>query len=75
MFVQLGKLRVVIAVSYTHLDVYKRQEQGEEAKLRLLQETLASQEEGLVRFKAQWEAIQFWLRFSFYKPPAYISSR
>ena len=36
----------------------QQEEQGEEAKLRLLQETLASQEEGLVRFKAQWEAIQ-----------------
>ena len=36
----------------------QQEEQGEEAKLRLLQETLASQEEGLVRFNAQWEAIQ-----------------
>ena len=35
------------SVSYTHL-----------ARLKMLQGALASQEEGLVHFKAQWEAIQ-----------------
>lgn len=36
----------------------QQEEQDEQRKLKLLQEALTSQEEGLVRFKAQWEAIQ-----------------
>lgn len=36
----------------------QKEEQGEQARLKTALDTLASQEEGLVRFKAQWEAIQ-----------------
>lgn len=36
----------------------QREEQEEQARLKMLQGALASQEEGLVHFKAQWEAIQ-----------------
>ncbi len=36
----------------------QKEEQGEQARLKTALEILASQEEGLVRFKAQWEAIQ-----------------
>ena len=36
----------------------KQQEEEEQARLKMLQGALASQEEGLVHFKAQWEAIQ-----------------
>lgn len=41
-------------------DLWKKQqeEQEEQARLKMLQGALASQEEGLVHFKAQWEAIQ-----------------
>lgn len=35
-----------------------KEEQGEQVRLKTALDTLASQEEGLVRFKAQWEAIQ-----------------
>ena len=36
----------------------QKEEQGEQARLKTALDILASQEEGLVRFKAQWEAIQ-----------------
>lgn len=36
----------------------QQEEQAEQARLKVLQGALASQEEGLVHFKAQWEAIQ-----------------
>ena len=36
----------------------QKEEQGEQVRLKTALDTLASQEEGLVRFKAQWEAIQ-----------------
>ena len=36
----------------------EQEEQEEQARLKMLQGALASQEEGLVHFKAQWEAIQ-----------------
>lgn len=36
----------------------QKEEQGEQARLKTALDTLVSQEEGLVRFKAQWEAIQ-----------------
>lgn len=36
----------------------QEEEQGENARLKMSLERLASQEEGLVRFKTQWEAIQ-----------------
>lgn len=36
----------------------RREEQEEQAREKVLQSALASQEEGLARFKAQWEAIQ-----------------
>lgn len=36
----------------------QKEEQGEQARLKIALDILASQEEGLVRFKAQWEAIQ-----------------
>lgn len=36
----------------------QREEQEEQAREKVLQGALASQEEGLVHFKAQWEAIQ-----------------
>ena len=36
----------------------QKEEQGEQARLKTALAILASQEEGLVRFKAQWEAIQ-----------------
>ena len=36
----------------------QQEEQEEQARLKMLQGALASQEEGLVHFKAQWEAIQ-----------------
>ena len=36
----------------------QKEEQAEQARLKSALDTLASQEEGLVRFKAQWEAIQ-----------------
>ena len=36
----------------------QKEEQEEQARLKMLQGALASQEEGLVHFKAQWEAIQ-----------------
>ncbi|MDB0694732.1 SbcC/MukB-like Walker B domain-containing protein, partial [Bacteroides xylanisolvens] len=42
-------------------DLWKKkqqEEQEEQARLKMLQGALASQEEGLVHFKAQWEAIQ-----------------
>ncbi|BFK00117.1 AAA family ATPase [Bacteroides xylanisolvens] len=42
-------------------DLWKKkqqEEQEEQARLKVLQGALASQEEGLVHFKAQWEAIQ-----------------
>ena len=42
-------------------DLWKKkqqEEQEEQAKLKVLQGALASQEEGLVHFKTQWEAIQ-----------------
>lgn len=42
-------------------DLWKKKQQEEleeQAKLKALQDALASQEEGLVHFKAQWEAIQ-----------------
>lgn len=36
----------------------QKEEQGEQARLKTALDILASQEEGLVRFKARWEAIQ-----------------
>lgn len=36
----------------------QKEEQGEQARLKTALDTLVSQEEGLVRFKARWEAIQ-----------------
>ena len=36
----------------------QKEEQGEQARLKTALDILGSQEEGLVRFKAQWEAIQ-----------------
>lgn len=42
-------------------DLWKKkqqEEQEEQARLKMLQGALASQEEGLVHFKAQWEVIQ-----------------
>lgn len=36
----------------------QKEEQGEQTRLKTALDILASQEEGLVRFKAQWEAIQ-----------------
>lgn len=42
-------------------DLWKKkqqEEQEEQTKLKALQDALSSQEEGLVHFKAQWEAIQ-----------------
>lgn len=36
----------------------QQEEQEEQAREKVLQDALASQEEGLVHFKAQWEAIQ-----------------
>lgn len=42
-------------------DLWKKkqqEEQEEQARLKMLQGALVSQEEGLVHFKAQWEAIQ-----------------
>ena len=36
----------------------QKEEQGEQVRLKTALDILASQEEGLVRFKAQWEAIQ-----------------
>lgn len=36
----------------------QKEEQGEQARLKTALDILASQEEGLVRFKTQWEAIQ-----------------
>lgn len=42
-------------------DLWKKkqqEEQEEQTRLKMLQGALASQEEGLVHFKAQWEAIQ-----------------
>lgn len=36
----------------------QQEELDEQARMKVVQETLASQEEGLQRFKAQWEAIQ-----------------
>jgi exonuclease SbcC len=42
-------------------DLWKKkqqEEQEEQARLKMLKGALASQEEGLVHFKAQWEAIQ-----------------
>ena len=39
-------------------DLWKKKQQEEQARLKMLQGALASQEEGLVHFKAQWEAIQ-----------------
>ena len=42
-------------------DLWKKkqqEEQEEQVRLKMLQGALASQEEGLVHFKAQWEAIQ-----------------
>ena len=36
----------------------QKEEQGEQARLKTALDILASQEEGLVRFKAQWEATQ-----------------
>lgn len=36
----------------------QKEEQGEQARLKTALDILASQEEGLVRFKAQWKAIQ-----------------
>lgn len=42
-------------------DLWKKkqqEEQEEQARLKMFQGALASQEEGLVHFKAQWEAIQ-----------------
>ena len=42
-------------------DLWKKkqqEEQEDQARLKMLQGALASQEEGLVHFKAQWEAIQ-----------------
>ena len=36
----------------------QQEEQEEQAREKVLQGALASQEEGLVHFKAQWEAIQ-----------------
>lgn len=40
----------------------QKEEQGEQVRLKTALDTLASQEEGLVRFKAQWEAIQLDLK-------------
>lgn len=36
----------------------QQEEESEQVQLKVLKETLTAQEEGLVRFKAQWEAIQ-----------------
>ena len=57
---QNAQLNVVRSLK-THAELRtkkQKEEQGEQARLKTALDILASQEEGLVRFKAQWEAIQ-----------------